>query len=365
VTFWVHATVTGTEGNPAPTGVTSLAYFAGTTATGTSLASPPVNAGTYTVVASYSGDSMYMEAESNSVTFSINRVATTTSIAAPPDSITEDGTTDVTNWVQASVTGMPGAPVPSGAITYTYYPGSTATGTPLPSSPTGPGTFTVLASYSGNSNYLPSSASQTFTINAASNLTATMLVNGVVSTGSIANTQRSEISGLVINFSTPVTLSAGTFTLTDEDASNPFGGAGASVPFTLTPSNGGETYTLTFSGSGMVGRGSLPTSLPNGHYNLALNFSDVSSASASVPGGTQTLLFHRLYGDLINAGYLTSAVARSIASRGNWANYEEYLDNDGSDFSNGFTSADSSALTASETFVTGSQEQSLWNQYNV
>ena len=204
----------------------------------------------------------------------------------------------------------------------------------------------------------------TFTINPAPALTATMLVNGLSSTGTIANTQRSQVTSLVINFSVPVTLGTGDIALTDQDASNPFGSAGASVPFILTASNNGATYTLTFSGTGFISRGSLPTSLPNGHYILTVNFAQVSSTAAVVPSGSETLMFHRLYGDLTNAGYVTTVVARADASAANWSSYEQYLDDDGASFGAGFDSADSSALTAAESFVTGTQEQSLWSLFN-
>jgi RHS repeat-associated protein len=364
VTNWAKPTLTGITGLAAPTGTATLLFYAGSTGTGTPLTSLPVNAGTYTVVASYGGDSNYGAAQT-SVTFTVNRAPTTTTLGTPPASIIANGTTSVTSWATATVTGVAGAPAPSGLPTYTYYLGSTATGTPLTSSPTTAGTYTVVASYGGNSNYLASSASTTFTISPAVALTTTMLVNGLPSTGAIANTQRSQVTSLVINFSTPVTLSAGAITLTDQDPTNPFGAAaGTSVPFTLTSSNGGETYTLTFSGAGFVSRSSLATSLPNGHYVLTVNFGDVSSGTAAVPSGSQTLLFHRLYGDLTNAGYVTTVVARSDASASNWATYEQYLDNDGAAFSAGFDSADSSALTAAESFVTGTQEQNLWNLYN-
>ncbi len=104
--------------------------------------------------------------------------------------------------------------------------------------------------------------------------------------------------------------------------------------------------------------------MPNLHYILNVIFSLVSSATATVPTGTQSLKFHRLYGDLTNAGYITTASARADASPANWASYQQYLDNDGAAFSAGFDSADNTALTAAETFVTGTQEQTLWNLYN-
>ena len=363
VTAWAAPALAGVSGATTPTNPVAMAFYTGPTAVGTPLTSPPVNSGTYTVVATYGGDSNYTGATSDAVTFTVNPAPTTTTLASLPESIIANGTTNVTSWVAATVTGVAGAPAPSGVPTYTYYSGPSGTGTPLASSPTNVGTYTVVASYGGNSNYLPSSASTTFTIDPAVALTTTMLVNGLPSTGSIANTQRSQVTSLVINFSAPVTLSAGAITLTDQDPSNPFGGAGASVPFTLTSSNGGETYTLTFSGAGFINRGSLATSLPNGHYSLNVNFSLVSSAAA-VPSGSQTLNFHRLYGDLINAGYITTVVARTDASATNWATYEQYLDNDAAVLSGGFDGADSSALTAAETFVTGTQEQNLWNLYN-
>jgi hypothetical protein len=159
-----------------------------------------------------------------------------------------------------------------------------------------------------------------------------------------------------------VTLSAGAIQLMDQDGSNPFGGAGASVPCVQAVSDGGMTYTLTFTGSSFVGRGSLASSLPNGHFVLALNFVDVSCGSAMVPAGTQTLKFHRLYGDLTDTGYITTAAARADASAADWANYGQFLCNDG--VTSGFDSADSSALTGAMAFVTGAQEQSVWNLYN-
>jgi hypothetical protein len=362
-TNWVTATLSGVSGAATPTGTTAVAYYSGTATSGTALSSLPVNAGTYTVVASYGGDSNYAAAQT-SVTFTINRAPTTTTLPSPPASIVANGTTSVTSWVTATVTGIAGAPAPSGLPTFTYYSGPSATGTPLTSSPTTAGTYTVVANYGGNSNYLPSSASATFTINPAVAVTTTMLVNGLPSTGSIANTQRSEVTSLVINFSSPVTLAAGAITLTDQDPTNPFGSAGANVPFILTVSNNGATYTLTFSGTGFVSRGSLPTSLPNGHYILTVNFAQVSSTNGTVPSGTQTLMFHRLYGDLTNAGYVTTTEARADASSSNWASYEQFLDNDGASFSAGFDSADSSALSAAESFVTGTQEQDLWSLFN-
>src|SRR5207245_9530212 len=53
-------------------GVTpTLTYYAGTSASGTPLPSPPSQAGTYTVVATFAGSQNYAPAQSSPVTFSI------------------------------------------------------------------------------------------------------------------------------------------------------------------------------------------------------------------------------------------------------------------------------------------------------
>jgi beta-glucanase (GH16 family) len=71
VTNWATTTVTGVSGQPAPTGATTLVFYSGTSDTGTPLSSSPINLGTYTVVASYAGDSNYVAAQSSPVTFTI------------------------------------------------------------------------------------------------------------------------------------------------------------------------------------------------------------------------------------------------------------------------------------------------------
>jgi hypothetical protein len=89
----------------------------------------------------------------------------TVTIGSPPANIYYDGTSDVTSWATASVTGVSGSPAPTGSASLTYYNGTTATGTPLSSSPEGLGTYTVVANYAGDSNYFPAqSAPVTFTI---------------------------------------------------------------------------------------------------------------------------------------------------------------------------------------------------------
>jgi autotransporter-associated beta strand protein len=55
----------------APTGLPSVVFYAGGSPTGTPLTVAPVNAGTYTAIATYSGDANYAAAQSTAATFTI------------------------------------------------------------------------------------------------------------------------------------------------------------------------------------------------------------------------------------------------------------------------------------------------------
>ena len=115
VTNWVQATVTGVAGAAAPTGTVTYTYYTGSTTSSTPLGSSPIIAGTYTVVANYVGNANYSAAMSSPTTFTINQAGITVTLASPPNSIVYDGTTDVTSWVQATVTGVAGQPRRPGA----------------------------------------------------------------------------------------------------------------------------------------------------------------------------------------------------------------------------------------------------------
>jgi hypothetical protein len=71
VTNWAAPSVSGVSGAANPTGSSNVVFYEGTSVTGTPLASAPVNLGTYTAVAIYSGDANYDAAESAPVTFAI------------------------------------------------------------------------------------------------------------------------------------------------------------------------------------------------------------------------------------------------------------------------------------------------------
>jgi hypothetical protein len=283
-------TVTGL--NSVGLGPLSYLYYNGanvTTSSAPPLASPPVNAGTYTVLALYAGSLDYAAA-SNVATFTIGQAVATVALAAPPAALTADGSNDVTNWVEATVTGASGAPAPTGGVAFTYYAGSSAGGAPLSASPIVAGTYTVVANYGGNSNYLPATSSPvSFTISAPAspvNVSSFQVNDG--------SAQRSMVESLTVTFNAPVTLAAGAITLETQ--------SGTAVAFSLSPAAGpSATYVLSFSGSQFVGG-----SLANGQYVLTVNHSLVSSSGGAMTAD-QSFSFFRLFGDYNGDGSVNNA----------------------------------------------------------
>ncbi len=143
----------------------AFSYYVGSTATGTPTSTAPSNAGTYTVVAAFTGNnSNYVTGPTDSapVTLTIGQATptvTATDAGGPysGDSFPANGT----------ATGVGGATI-SGSFAFSYYVDSTATGTPTSTAPTDAGTYTVVAAFtSSNANYVTGptdSAPVTFTI---------------------------------------------------------------------------------------------------------------------------------------------------------------------------------------------------------
>jgi Bacterial Ig-like domain (group 3)/PKD domain/Beta-propeller repeat len=144
-----------------PAGLT-LAYYAGTTASGTPLAGAPTDAGTYTVVATLQGGVEYAAA-SNSLTFTISG-------ALPVIAVSDGGGVYDGNQfpANATATGLDGAEV-NGTLSYTYYDGSSTSGAGTSTAPTDAGAYTVVVDFvSADPDYVNAeSAPLTFTINQA------------------------------------------------------------------------------------------------------------------------------------------------------------------------------------------------------
>jgi hypothetical protein len=188
-------------------GTPAFTYYAGISATGTPLAGAPVDAGTYTVVASFAGNSLY-PANQAETTFTIDQ-------ATPSVTVNDRGGVYDGSPFQASgsATGVGG--VNLGTPTFTYYAGSTATGTPLAGAPADAGTYTVVASYQSR-DYALARAQTTFTI-ARATLTSSVVVANKVYDGSTAATIAArELSGVVPG--DDVALVGGTATFDRADA---------------------------------------------------------------------------------------------------------------------------------------------------
>src|SRR5262249_21625900 len=157
------ATATGV-GGAAVSGSFAIAYYVGSTASGTASATAPTTAGRSPVLASFtSADANYADAQSAAVTFTIGKA--TPSVTASDAGGTYNGTAFPAS---ATATGVGGAAV-SGSFGFSYYVGSTATGTASATAPTNAGTYTVVASFtSADANYADTqSAAVTFTIGKA------------------------------------------------------------------------------------------------------------------------------------------------------------------------------------------------------
>ncbi len=170
-TATVAGVVPGVDTTPAPSleGVSpTLAYYTGSSDSGTALPGAPSAVGTYTVVASFAGSADYTAA-SASTTFVISASGTKTT---PKIVVTDAGGTYNGQPFPATATitgtnGQPGTSLEGVGLTLAYYAGTRARGTPLPGAPTAAGTYTVVASFAGSANYNPASAITTFTITQA------------------------------------------------------------------------------------------------------------------------------------------------------------------------------------------------------
>jgi len=172
--FTAVGTAIGVDGTTPVAGNFSYTYYVGSAATGTGSPTAPVNAGTYTVVASFaSADPTYSDGASAPLTFIIGQ-------ASAPLAVSDGGTYNGSPFSAiATVAGVDSAPSSSlegVSLTLSYYAGTSATGTPLAGPPTDPGTYTLLASFAGSQDYTSASAQTTFMINPNTTLVPSIFV---------------------------------------------------------------------------------------------------------------------------------------------------------------------------------------------
>jgi hypothetical protein len=163
--FTATPTALGVDGKTAVAGSFTLTYYAGSSASGTALTSPPTSAGIYTVVATFtSNDPNYSSGGTAQTTFLIRpdptSIAVSASSAAP---VYGQGVT-----LTATVTTPSGSPMPASTDgTVTVYVDGAVFGSPLALSgspaaasltnvvlPAGP--HTITARYSGDNNFATS-----------------------------------------------------------------------------------------------------------------------------------------------------------------------------------------------------------------
>ena len=155
----------------------TLTYYAGSAATGTALSGVPSVAGTYTVVANFSGSTDFKSATSTPATFTITQATPTVTVSDAGGIYTGSAfpATDAVNGNNSLESVTP---------TLTYYAGSTATGTALSGVPSVAGTYTVVANFAGSTDFKSATSTPaTFTITQAAP-TVTVSDAGGIYTGS-------------------------------------------------------------------------------------------------------------------------------------------------------------------------------------
>ena len=291
----------------------TLAYYVGSTATGTPSATPPTTVGTYTVVANFAGSTDYAPNSSSPVTFNITQ-------ATPSVTVSDLGGPYTGSPYPATAHVNGGASLEGTTPTLAYYVGSTATGTPSATPPTTVGTYTVVANFAGSTDYAPNSSSPvTFNITQATpSVTvidlggtytgnpypATAMVNGLASLEGITPTLAYYVGSTATGTpSATAPSAAGTYTVVANFAGSTDYAPASSSPVTfgigdnvpaVTVSDAGGPYTGNpYPATAMVdGLASLEGVTPTLAYYVGSTATGTPSATPPSAAGTYTVVAH-------------------------------------------------------------------------
>ena len=237
-------------------GVTpTLAYYTGSTATGTSTSTAPSAVGTYTVVATFPGSADFTSVNSSPVTFTIDP-------PAPTLTVSDAGGTYNGSPFPGTAIVNGGASLEGVTPTLAYYVGGTASGTSTTTAPTAAGTYTVVANFAGSTDFgATSSTPVTFTISQATPTVtvndaggtftgnpfpATALVNGGASLEGVTPTLAYYVGSIATGTSTSTAPSAiGTYTVVASFAGSTDYAAASSAPVGFTISSAPSAATVT------------------------------------------------------------------------------------------------------------------------
>ena len=318
VTFSVFNGATQIGSSTSPASVTSGSASANYTLPG------GTNAGTYTIVANYTGAGGFNNSSDNTHTLTVNAAGTTTTAANASTNFSASAQSVTLNATVTSTAGTVGA----GTVTFTVLNGATPVGSATTSGtvtagnasvnyglPAGTpaGVYTIQAVYNGSTNFSGSSDNtHTLTITAgttttASNATATFNANNQTVTLSATVT-----SGGTVNVGT-VTFSVfnGATQIGSSVTSGTVTNGVASASYTLPGGTSAGTYSIHASYSGGTG---FAASSDNTHtltVSQASTTTTAANATISFSASVQTVTLNATVtspGGTVNAGTVTFTV---------------------------------------------------------
>jgi lysophospholipase L1-like esterase len=299
-TFGTGVTLTATLSTTTGTG--TITFKDGTTTIGTatvghgsgSLAISSLRAGTHSLTAVYGGDTNYNSATSNTVTQTVNKASSATTLTSSLNPSTYgSGVTLKATVSPSTATG-----------TVTFKDGSTTLGTAtlghgsgtLAISTLGVGSHSLTAVYGGNANYLTSTSS-----------TLTQTVNTASTTTALTSSLNPSTFGSGVTLTATVTSSSATGSITFKDGSTTLGtatlGHGSGSYTTTTLSVGSHSLTAVYAGNSnyatstsstvtqTVNKASSSTTLASGTNPSTYGNSITLTATISPSTGTGTITF--------------------------------------------------------------------------